>query len=53
MATKATAVHVKKFFGYENAQAFMTEWRELSQELKDWFCDELGKEIDAGRFDPA
>lgn len=46
----ATAVHVKKFFGFTDAQGFMTEWRKLSKEEQQWFQDELQKEIDAGRW---
>lgn len=32
---------------------FAEDWKQLDQASKDWFLAELGKEIDAGRFDPS
>jgi len=40
----ATILQVKEFFG-SSSNVFSKEWKELSQQEKDWFKHEVGKTL--------
>ena len=43
--TNATAVNVKKFFGFDTMKEFKAEWSKLTKEEQAWFKKEVGKVI--------
>lgn len=50
MGDMASLVQVKKYFGYDTALAFNTEWKALSPEAQNEIRIVLQNEITSGRW---